>query len=135
MDSKAPTRCGDGSANSACVLGPVSRLGILEEETHYRADRSTHLFRTPEVEHLPWACWCVRSGGRDPGQDGHTSRWADVPRALSNPPCYAWEVTCRGHVSAPPPPPLTPCSLPGGLGPFEATGGDQRKEVRVHFYP
>ena len=46
VDSKAPTRCGDGSANSACVLGPVSRLGILEEETHYRADRSTHLFRT-----------------------------------------------------------------------------------------
>ena len=46
VDSKAPSRCGDGSANSACVLGPVSRLGILEEETHYRADRSTHLFRT-----------------------------------------------------------------------------------------
>lgn len=51
--------------------GPVNRLGILEEETHYRADRSTHLFSSYPCWDSPWACWCVRSGGCDPQQGDH----------------------------------------------------------------
>ena len=94
VDSKAPTRCGDGSANSACVLGPGWEFWKRRHTTEQidRPTYSVHLRRAPAVGLLVCKVWGPWSLTRWPCQSLGRRSQSLLQPSLPCPSCCVWPI-------------------------------------------